>query len=197
MKLLKRPSAKKDIAAEQTLVRDMWQLVNSNIQIDQAMCAFVTQGLDVCGQTIAVSAFELVRKVLNLKGFVRRHHKSEAQYLGELVRAKESAWKQEGNVIHRRWDFMGAWQNNVKLWRELNDNCHPLLIRTVMKFCELDLNITVLSREDHALYTDLHDENTDRLYSVQVLDVNGHRIPFLDSLFDEESPANGCITMGV
>ena len=68
---------KRDIPKEQALVREKWQLVHANIKVDDAMKAFLTETLDVCGTTIAFGAFDLVRQVLNPKGYVRRDHKAE------------------------------------------------------------------------------------------------------------------------
>ena len=76
----------RDIAAEQALVREKWKLVHANVKLDQALTAFLTQGLDNCGIKITQLAFELVQQILNPKGYVRLDHKSELSNIGALVR---------------------------------------------------------------------------------------------------------------
>ena len=52
------------IARDQALVCEKWKLIQSNMTIDKALHAFLTQKLDVSGQTITFLAFEHVQQVL-------------------------------------------------------------------------------------------------------------------------------------
>jgi len=80
-----RRDARRDALAEQQLVRDLWQQVEARLDSSAALRAFLTQKIDDCGQTVAFEAFDLVRRVLNPDGFVRRAHKSADQNLGAAI----------------------------------------------------------------------------------------------------------------
>jgi hypothetical protein len=86
-----RGNTRHDIQAEQTLVREKWQLVHANsIKADNAMKALLTEGLDVCCQTVAYAAFDLVRRVLKPKGYVRRDHTGELTNFSAVMRNADS-----------------------------------------------------------------------------------------------------------
>ena len=109
----------RDIAAEQALVREKWKLVHANVKLDQALTAFLTQGLDNCGIKITQLAFELVQQILNPKGYVRLDHKSELSNIGALVRTSSSAWGERGQNIHTKWDFGESKDSSVAICYQL------------------------------------------------------------------------------
>jgi hypothetical protein len=169
---------KRDILREQTLVREKWQLVHANINLDKALHAFLTETLDNCGITIAQEAFELVQKILNPKGYVRREHKAELDNVGALIRNSDSAWVQQGKIIHTRFDFTDVWwTNNDKWslddWNECNQKklsykvLKPDTINSFCEYCKFEKPTT--SRTTNIKYEDT-EENLDKTYSMQKLD---------------------------
>ena len=108
-----RRDARRDALAEQQLVRDLWQQVEARLDSSAALRAFLTQKIDDCGQTVSFEAFDLVRRVLNPDGFVRRAHKSADQNLGAAITMPESPWTAEGSIVDRQWDFNNAWMSQI------------------------------------------------------------------------------------
>jgi hypothetical protein len=83
-------------SSDQELVCEQWKILQSSMEIDKAVHAFLTQKLDDCGQTIAFEAFQLVQQKLNPKGFVRKAHKNPYTSLGSAITQPESPWSQAG-----------------------------------------------------------------------------------------------------
>jgi hypothetical protein len=184
---MQRGEAKKrDLQREQQLVRDLWQQVEARIDISGALRAFLTQKIDDCGQTIALEAFDLVRQVLNPDGFVRRSHKSADQNLGAAIAAEESPWTAEGSLVHRQWDFHGAWHKNRKSWDAMNEY-EELEQSTVDAFCEPVTTIQQRGRHLAAKYkgTDL---DWDKDYSMPKLGPGQAYLDILESLPQESAP---------
>ena len=125
----------RDIAAEQALVREKWKLVHANVKLDQALTAFLTQGLDNCGIKITQLAFELVQQILNPKGYVRLDHKSELSNIGALVRTSSSAWGERGKNIATRWVFGDSWMLRSGTWAAEN-HYKELKLKAVKDFCK-------------------------------------------------------------
>jgi hypothetical protein len=177
---------KRDLQREQQLVRDLWQQVEARIDISGALRAFLTQKIDDCGQTIALEAFDLVRQVLNPDGFVRRSHKSADQNLGAAIAAEESPWTAEGSLVHRQWDFHGAWHKNRKSWDAMNEY-EELEQSTVDAFCEPVTTIQQRGRHLAAKYkgTDL---DWDKDYSMPKLGPGQAYLDILESLPQESAP---------
>ena len=164
---MQRSEAKKrDLQREQQLVRDLWQQVEARIDISGALRVFLTQKIDDCGQTMALEAFDLVRQVLNPDGFVRRSHKSADQNLGAAIAAEESPWTAEGSLVHRQWDFHGAWHKNRKSWDAIN-KYEELEQSTVDSFC-VPAAINHTQREHAAEYKGT-DEDLDKDHSMPKL----------------------------
>jgi hypothetical protein len=169
----------RDIAKDKALVREKWQLVHANIKVDDAMKAFLTQNLDVCGQTIAVGAFDLVRQVLNPKGYVRRDNKSEMSNLGAVVRNPESAWAQQGKNIDTKWDFHDVFWRHREKWHQ-EDHYQLLSVETVNGFCE-ETKLEPLPRNENARYS-ASQEDVDATYSLPVVDSQAKYVDVLKAL---------------
>jgi hypothetical protein len=169
----------RDIAKDKALVREKWQLVHANIKVDDAMKAFLTQNLDVCGQTIAVGAFDLVRQVLNPKGYVRRDNKSEMSNLGAVVRNPESAWTQQGKNIDTKWDFHDVFWKHREKWHQ-EDHYQLLNVETVNGFCE-ETNLEPLARNKNARYS-ASPEDADATHSLPVVDSQAKYVDVLKAL---------------
>ena len=92
-----------------SMITSSWEKVEARMSVEEAMTAFVTQGLDQCGATICLSAFKLVSNVLDEGGYVRRVHKSENQNLASILKNPEGPWVEQNKQIHRHWDFMNTW----------------------------------------------------------------------------------------
>ena len=184
---MQRGEAKKrDLQREQQLVRDLWQQVEARIDISGALRAFLTQKIDDCGQTIALEAFDLVRQVLNPDGFVRRSHKSADQNLGAAIAAEESPWTAEGSLVHRQWDFHGAWHKNRKSWNAMNEY-EELEDTTVETFCAPVTTIQQRVRHLAAKYKGT-DEDLDKDYSMPKLGPDQAYLDILDYLPQESPP---------
>jgi hypothetical protein len=97
-----------------SIISSSWEKVEARMSVEEAMTAFVTQGLDQCGATICLSAFKLVSKVLDEGGYVRRVHKSENQNLASILKNPEGPWVEQNKQIDRHWDFMNTWIPGVK-----------------------------------------------------------------------------------
>lgn len=97
-----------------SIISSSWEKVEARMSVEEAMTAFVTQGLDQCGATICLSAFKLVSKVLDEGGHVRRVHKSENQNLASILKNPEGPWVEQNKQIHRHWDFMNTWIPGIK-----------------------------------------------------------------------------------
>jgi hypothetical protein len=161
------PPRPRDIAKEQALVCEKWQLVHANIKVDDAMKAFLTETLDSGGVTIAFGAFDLVRQVLNPKGYVRLDHKAELSNIGAVVRHPESAWAQQGKNIGNKWDFTDSWWLNNLQWNAV-DNYKLLSLNAVNGFCE-GTSKTKIDRTNNAKYMHTQDDLDDK-YSIPVVD---------------------------
>lgn len=165
------PKATRDIQAEKILVREKWQLVHANIKVDDAMKAFLTEGLDVCGQSVAFAAFDLVRQVLNPKGYVRRDHTGELRNIGAVVRDGDSSWSEKGKSIHTKWDFNDVWSSyrtKHPFWHK-EEKYTELLQSTVANFCELS-NLNPVLRNQRAQYKDTQIGDVESRFSLPVLD---------------------------
>jgi hypothetical protein len=111
-----------------SMVTSSWEKVEARMSVEEAMTAFVTQGLDQCGATICLSAFKLVSKVLDEGGYVRRVHKSENQNLASILKNTEGPWVEQNKQIDRHWDFMNTWLLGIKkLGIESHDNAPSAL----------------------------------------------------------------------
>jgi hypothetical protein len=155
----------RDIPADQALVSEKWELVHANVKLDKALTAFLTQGLDLCGQTITHLAFELVQQILDPEGYVRLDHKSELSNIGALVRNSGSAWGDRGQNIATRWDFSDAWKRQMKDWKQnyRGTSYTNLKPKTVNIFCEPLSNVSRLDRLEQAKYlNDTGADNPDR-----------------------------------
>lgn len=97
-----------------SMITSSWEKVEARMSVEEAVTAFVTQGLDQCGATICLSAFKLVSKVLDEGGYVRRVHKSENQNLASILKNTEGPWVEQNKQIDRRWDFMNTWIPGIK-----------------------------------------------------------------------------------
>jgi hypothetical protein len=106
-----------------SMVTSSWEKVEARMSVEEAMTAFVTQGLDQCGATICLSAFKLVSKVLDEGDYVRRVHKSENQNLASILKNQnlasilkntEGPWVEQNKQIDRHWDFMNTWLLGIK-----------------------------------------------------------------------------------
>jgi hypothetical protein len=173
------PPRPRDIAKEQALVREKWQLVHANIKVDDAMKAFLTETLDTGGVTIAFGAFDLVRQVLNPKGYVRLDHKAELSNIGAVVRHPESAWAQQGKNIGNKWDFTDSWWLNNPNWNSV-DNYKLLSLDAVDSFCECTSK-TRIDRTSNATYKDTTDDLDDE-YSLSVVDSRNKYIDVITEL---------------
>jgi hypothetical protein len=128
---------KRDIAKEQAMVCEMWKLVHANIKIDAAMKCFLLETLDKGGGQIIQLAFDLVRQVLNPKGYVRLDHTRETQSLYQAIRTEGNAWRQQGKKLDTMWDFNDAWLKAMTDWHK-TEKYVELLPKTVESFCEED-----------------------------------------------------------
>ena len=181
-----RRDARRDALAEQQLVRDLWQQVEARLDSSAALRAFLTQKIDDCGQTVAFEAFDLVRRVLNPDGFVRRAHKSADQNLGAAITMPESPWTAEGSLVDRQWDFNNAWMSQKKEWSMFDDE-DPLKTELLEKFCRPDDTMNLQKREEQAKYLP-NDSEHDKTYSMPKLDLFQKYIPILKSLPDDTTP---------
>ena len=165
----------RDIPAEQALVREKWELVHANVKLDKALTAFLTQSLDLCGQTITHLAFELVQQILDPEGYVRLDHKSELSNIGAVVQNSGSAWGERGQNIATRWDFGDAWKRRMNKWREnyRGDQYTELKPNAVKKFCDQISDVQLLNRTQKAEYTNQDaGQNPDQNFSLEVFDKN-------------------------
>lgn len=170
----------RDVSSEQELVCQKWKLVHANIKVDNAMKSFLTQSLEVCGQTLATEAFDLVRQVLNPRGYVRNENKGELSDIGSILSNEESTWMQQGKPIHTKWDFEDRWLSGQESWQEnydCNDNksYYKLDAKIVNDYCELNKTFVqddYLSRIENVRYENETD-NLDETYSIPKIDKNG------------------------
>ena len=165
----------RDIPAEQALVREKWELVHANVKLDKALTAFLTQSLDLCGQTITHLAFELVQQILDPEGYVRLDHKSELSNIGAVVQNSGSAWGERGQNIATRWDFGDAWKRRMNKWREnyRGDQYTELKPNAVKNFCDQISDVQLLNRTQKAEYTNQDaGQNPDQNFSLEVFDKN-------------------------
>jgi len=144
-------------SSDQELVCEQWKILQSSMEIDKAVHAFLTQKLDDCGQTIAFEAFQLVQQKLNPKGFVRKSHKNPYTSLGSAITQPESPWSQAGLDTANQWDWNNSWRGGKDRWKTLDDKM-PLSWDLVKDFCEL-ATVGPLHRER----PDLTRRNRDRL----------------------------------
>jgi hypothetical protein len=158
----------RDIAAEQALVREKWKLVHANVKLDQALTAFLTQGLDNCGIKITQLAFELVQQILNPKGYVRLDHKSELSNIGALVRTSSSAWGERGKNIATRWDFGDSWMLRSGSWAAEN-HYKELKLKAVKDFCK-KTELPEVGRDHRATYIGGGGTEPDTKFALTVLD---------------------------
>jgi hypothetical protein len=159
---------KRDIGQEQAMVCQMWKLVHANIKLDHAMHAFLHNTIDVGGGKIIQCAFDLVRQVLNPRGYVQLEHIRETKALGTTLRSEQSIWSQQGKNIGDKWDFTDSWLKSMDDWHQ--DKYIRLLAETVDKFCEKDPNVTEQARTMDAMYKG-QDANADldKKYSLPVI----------------------------
>jgi hypothetical protein len=122
-------------SSDQELVSEQWKILQSSMEIDKAVQAFLTQKIDDCGQTIAFEAFQLVQQKLNPKGFVRKSHKGSDSSLGSAIKKSENPWSQAGLDTMNQWDWNNSWCNGKDKWKNIDNNI-PLSMELVKDFCE-------------------------------------------------------------
>jgi hypothetical protein len=172
---------KRDIGKEQAMVCQMWKLVHANIKLDHAMHAFLHNTIDVGGGKIIQCAFDLVRQVLNPRGYVQLEHIRETKALGTTLRSEQSIWSQQGKNIGDKWDFTDSWLKSMDDWHK--DNYTRLLAETVDTFCEEDTTVTPQPRNTNATYKG-QDANVDldSLYSLPVINSKCERVDVFAAL---------------
>jgi hypothetical protein len=75
---------------------------------------FSTQELDDSGVKICLLAFELVSRALDQRGSVRRINQSKHTPLSALLADQDGPWRQRNKAVDRRWDYDGAWINDIE-----------------------------------------------------------------------------------
>jgi hypothetical protein len=108
------------------------------------MASFLTENLDQCGATICLAAFQLVSRVLDKGGYVRRAHKSENTPLSSVLVNEEGPWVEQDKPVDRQWDYAGTWMSGIESISNSAHECktdsqkyYPLRKELVFeRFCE-------------------------------------------------------------
>lgn len=102
-----------DESEESALVRESWEKLMSNVQIDDAMNEFLKRSIDDCGTEICFAAFKFVSNILDPTGFVRKIHKNENQNLSQVLQNPEGPWMERDKAVHWKADFQGTWNSSA------------------------------------------------------------------------------------
>lgn len=126
------------------IIESSWEKIEAHITLEEVMASFLTQNLDQCGATICLAAFQLVSRVLDKGGYVRRVHKSENTPLATVLVNEEGPWAEQDKPVDRHWDYAGTWMsgienisNSAHACKKASQKYNPLQKDLVFKrFCE-------------------------------------------------------------
>lgn len=167
---------RRDIAKEQAMICEKWKLVHANIKIDDAMNAFLSETISIGSGHIIKRAFDLVRQVLNPKGYVRLGHKDAKQSLYDAIRTPGSVWQEKGTKIDSMWDLNDTWFDNMHTWNGENKYVN-LKDQTVDSFCSQAGQKT--NRDTNRTYARVSklSADIDVSFPICVINKNGDFIP--------------------
>jgi hypothetical protein len=126
------------------IIESSWEKVEAHITLEEVMASFLTENLDQCGATICLAAFQLVSRVLDKGGYVRRAHKSENTPLSSVLVNEEGPWVEQDKPVDRHWDYAGTWMSGIESISNSAHECktdsqkyYPLRKELVFeRFCE-------------------------------------------------------------